>query len=160
MGWLLCIPFPYPNPSSCGHGESVSSVAVVSPDWETCYVWRELLDSQLLSPGCIHCAESRKFLCFRWTLDGGRVHTTGLLSTLPAQRVPSQVFITLLKTYFRGILFFWVYIKVHYYVLLGCGLECHVETSPSFEQINPNKTQVLLLFLVKWKAQYYIMLWM
>lgn len=46
----------------------------------------------------------RKFQCVRRTLDAGRVHTTELLSAIPAQRAPTRVFITLSRTYFSGIL--------------------------------------------------------
>lgn len=58
-----------------------------------------------------------KFQCFRRTLDAGRVHTTGLLSTLPAQGVPTQELITLSRAYFRGILVF--------ECILKCTIMCY-----------------------------------
>lgn len=101
MGWLLRMPFSYSDISPCCHGESVSSVAVVAANWETCYIWRELFNSQLLSPGGIHCGESGNFS------EPEELSMT-LECTQPSIRVPrlllTQVFITLSRTYFSGIL--------------------------------------------------------
>ena len=110
--------------SSRRHREPVSGVAVESADGEACYVWSELLDLQLLSPGGIHWGRKRGLLLWAGrTLDAARVHTTGPLSTSPAQcSAYTSVHYPLEDTlqWYFGLR---VHIQLCYYVL--CSLRFH-----------------------------------
>lgn len=57
--------------------------------------------------------------CVRRTLDAGRVHTTELLSAVPAQRAPTRALITLSSTYFSGVSVFERIFK--------CAIMCYLD---------------------------------